>query len=95
MRWFTRIEPEEVVHGVLVPLQGLRPEAQMGLAGVGDGVHPARRTTGTNQFLGRPPISKVFSGVLPGGVTFARFGFTLGTVLSLSSRKHTGMYPRR
>jgi hypothetical protein len=43
VRRLTRIEPEKGVHGLLVLPQGLRPEAQVGLAGVRDGVHPAGR----------------------------------------------------
>ena len=35
MRWFARIELEEVVDGVLVLFQGLRPEVQVGLTSIG------------------------------------------------------------
>src|SRR5215210_6394840 len=39
------VEPEEVVHGLLVLLQRLGPEVEVRPPRVGDGVHPARRTT--------------------------------------------------
>src|SRR3712207_649010 len=48
-----RVHPEEIVHGLLVLLERLGPEVQVGPPGVGDGVHPARRS---------PP------GGLPGGL---------------------------
>src|SRR5215211_1325369 len=37
------IEVEEVVHALLVSLQRLHPDAQVGIARASDGVHPARR----------------------------------------------------
>src|SRR5918995_1100036 len=40
-----RVQPEEVVHGVLVLLQRLGPEVEVCPARVRDGVHPARRPT--------------------------------------------------
>src|ERR687898_727616 len=41
----SRVQPEEVVHGVLVLLERLGPEVEVCPARVRDGVHPARRPT--------------------------------------------------
>src|SRR5215207_7215750 len=43
MRRLAPIEVEEVVHALLVSLQRLNPDAQVGIARASDSVHPARR----------------------------------------------------